>query len=56
MDPDPGLDVSTTTCPGCNAEIEVSLMATDAEGNYSIECTHCKITVTGRFHPDPGTL
>jgi hypothetical protein len=56
MDSDPGLDARTTTCPACHAEIELPLRATDAEGNYSIECTHCKITLTGRVHPDPGTL
>ena len=56
MDRDPGQNVKTTTCPACNAEIEIPLRATDAQGNYSIECTRCKITITGRVHPDPGTL
>lgn len=56
MDSDPGLDVKTTICPHCHTEVEISLRATDAEGNYSIECTNCKITITGKIHPDPGTL
>jgi len=56
MDPDPGLDTRTTRCPSCDTEVEIPLRATDAEGNYSVECSRCKITVTGRIHPDPGTL
>jgi hypothetical protein len=39
MDRDPRQNVKTTTCPTCNAEIEIPLRATDAEGNYSSECT-----------------
>lgn len=56
MGQDPESEVKTAKCPVCHHEIEISARAVDAEGSYSVECTHCKISVTGKIHPDPGTL
>ena len=56
MEPDPGLGIKTATCPICHSEVEIPARVIDSEGNYSIQCTKCKIPISGKVHPDVGTL
>ncbi len=56
MDINSGSGVRTATCPICHGEIEIPARAVDAEGNYSIQCMKCKIPVSGKVRPNPGTL